>query len=112
MKEKEKTKERSSKKGMIIALSIMSAITLAIYALSGFIFGETSVFNQAITSNSAINTLFNKIPAVLKSIQIVTISWLVILLIRYLMSKMWAKSNRGTTVVKLFNSFLLSLITS
>ena len=105
-----KEKERTSKKGMIIALSIMSAITLAIYALSGFIFGETSVFNQAITSNVAINTLYNKIPAVLKTVQIVTISWLIVLLIRYLMSKIWARSNRGTTVVKLFNSFIKYLV--
>ena len=105
-----KEKEKSSKKGVIIALSILSAITIAVYILSGYIFGEDSVFNQAITSNVAINTLYGKIPAVLKSIQIVTLSWLIVLLIRFLMSKIWARTNRGATVVKLFNSFIKYLI--
>ena len=47
-------KEKNVKIGVIIALSILSAITIAIYVLSYYIFGETSVFNKTISPNQFI----------------------------------------------------------
>ena len=103
-------KEKKSKVGLIIFLSIFSAITIAIFVLSGYIFGPYSVFYDTISSNEFINTLYNKIPALLRTIQIVTIAWLLSLLVRFLLKKLLARSSRSTTIVKLMNSFIKYLI--
>ena len=100
----------NSKKGTIIALSVLSAITIALYILSGYVFGETSVFNKAITGNDFVNSCYNKIPCILKTIQIVTISWLISNLIRYILKRFLSKSNRGVTIVKLLDSFIKYLV--
>ena len=107
MKKDEKNK---SKLGVIITLSILSAITIAIFALSGYIYGEASVFNKAISDNVFINTCYNKIPALLKTIQIFTIAWVVSTSIRWLLKKCLAKTDRSSTIVKLINSFIKYLI--
>ena len=62
----------NSKKGKIIALLVLSAITITLYILSGYVFGETSIFNKAITGNDFVNSCYNKIPCILKTIQVVT----------------------------------------
>ena len=105
-----KKKNNNSKKLTIILLSIMSALTIAIYALANYIFGEDSVFNRAISGNMFINTLYQKIPAILRTIQIATIAWLLGLFIRVILNKLLSKSNRGATIVKLLNSFIKYLL--
>ena len=110
MEKKNKKELKFIGKGTIIALSILGAITIAIFALSQYIFGETSVFNQAISSNSFINTLYNKIPCLLKSIQIFTLAWVASIAIRSILKSLLKKSARGLTIVKLLNSFIKYLI--
>lgn len=107
---KNKKDTKNSKVGTIVTLSILSAITITIYVLAGYIFGETSVFNQAISTNGFVNTLFNKIPAILRTIQIFTIAWLLIIAIRWILTKLWAKTTRAITIIKLLNSFIKYLI--
>ena len=107
---KVKKNKRMITKGSIIVLTILVALTITIYALSGFIFGENSVFNKTISQNIFISTMYTKIPALLKSIQILTISWLVSWGIRGLLHKFLAKTNRGKTIVKLLNSSIKYLI--
>ena len=112
-KEKSTKKQKGLTKSQIISiviLSVFAAITIALYVLSGYIWGEASVFNQEISSNTFVNTLYQKIPALFKSIQIITISWAISLLVRWLLRKLLARSNRGTTIVKLLNSFIKYLI--
>ena len=104
-----KNEQKISKK-TIITLSILGAITLAIYILSDYIFGETSVFNKAISSNSFLNIIYQKIPAFLKTIQIVSIFWLLNFVISIILNKIFAKSKRGKTIVKLINSFIKYLL--
>ena len=103
-------KIKKSKTGTIVALSIFGAITIAIFVLSGYIYGEDSVFNQNISSNVFISTCYIKIPALLKTIQIFTIAWVISIVVRWLLEKMLAKSTRGITIVKLINSFIKYLI--
>ena len=105
-----KDKKENSKVGTIVALSILSAITIVIYVFSSQIFGETSVFNQTISSNQFINTLFNKIPAILKTIQIFTLAWLISLFVRLMSRKLFARTAHSATIVKLLNSFIKYLI--
>lgn len=101
---------KKTNKFNIIMLSVLCVISIVIFILHKYIFGEDSVFNKAITSNDALNTLYQKIPAVLRSLQIITVAWVVSILIRLVLSLLLGKSNRGTTIVKLFNSFIKYLI--
>ncbi|MBO7526512.1 MAG: mechanosensitive ion channel family protein, partial [Clostridia bacterium] len=90
--------------------SVLSAITIAIYILSGYIFGEASVFNKAITKNEFINGLYNRIPAILKTLQIFTIFWALSLFGRFLLRRLLSKTKRGITIVKLLDSFIKYLL--
>lgn len=103
-------KQKKFNKVGFIWLMILCAVSIAIFALDNYIFGEDSVFNKELTSNPAINKVYFKIPAVLKSIQIVTVAWLLSVLIRIITLKLLGKSNRGATIVKLLNSFIRYLI--
>ena len=80
--------EKKSKKGAIIALSILSAITIAIFALDSYIFGDLSVFNRTISPNATLSWLYIKIPAALRTLQIITISWFASIVIRWLLKKL------------------------
>lgn len=103
-------KDAKSKKSTIIVLSVLGAITIAIYILSGYIFGEASVFNKAITKNEFINGLYNRIPAILKTLQIFTIFWALSLFGRFLLRRLLSKTKRGITIVKLLDSFIKYLL--
>ena len=112
---KEKTQEKQNNKkekstklsaSQIAIISVMGAITITLYILSGYIWGENSVFNKMISSNTFIDDLYHKIPALFKSIQILTIAWALSIFVRWILKKLLAKNNRGTTIVKLLNSFI------
>ena len=94
----------------LITLLCLSAITIAIIILSPHIYGETSVFNKAISNNEFLNTAYHKIPALLGTIQIITIAWLINILQRLILTKLLARSNRGATIVKLLSSFVKYLV--
>ena len=113
---KERTKENKKVKNKkvnvigIVALSLMIVITILAMIFDEKIFGAGSVFYQAISSNAIINTVFNKIPALIRTLQIVTIAYLLNLLLKLLLTKILNKSNKEKTIVKLLTSFLKYLI--
>ena len=106
-KEKQNKKVQPSK---IIVFSVLVAITITVMILAQYIYGEGSVFNKAISENIVINTCYNKIPALLKTIQIFTIAWALSYALRATLKKSLSHSNRGMTIVKLINSFIKYLI--
>ncbi len=97
-------------KGTIIFLAVFCTITVAGFVLSGYIYGINSVFYRNITQNTFINTLYQKIPAAINTIQIVTIAYLLNWGLRVLLWHLLAKSNRGKTITTLVISFLKYLI--
>lgn len=109
-KQKSEKNINGGKIGTIIALLIFIGGTIAIYACAGQIFGETSIFNRTISQNTFISAVYNKIPAMLKTVQIFTIAWVVIVLIRFILKRLLSKSSRGVTIVKLLSSFIKYLI--
>ena len=103
-------KEKKVSIAGIIVLAVFAAITVVGYVFSGKIFGETSVFNASPTPVSIVNTLFQKIPALVHSIQIITIAWILSIVVRWLLERLLVKNNRSKTIVKLINNFLKYLI--
>lgn len=106
----EKTKAEKSAiiKKVLFAIAIIGTITAFVFESQ--IFGEASVFNKAVSANGVVNTLYNKIPALIRSIQIITIAFAVALIFRAVMHKSFAKSKRGVTIIKLLESFLKWII--
>lgn len=108
---KEKTPEE--KKSFITKTVLLAVFTVAVilsFVFADAIFGETSVFYNDVSDNSVINTLYKKIPALIRSVQIIVIAVLITMAVRWLMHKSLARSKRGLTIVKLLDSFIKYLI--
>ena len=93
-----------------IVLGSLCIATILGFVFSGALFGADSVFYDAPTGNVFVDTLYQKIPALIKTIQIVTIAYLLNWGLRVLLNKVLAKSNRAKTVTTLLTSFLKYLI--
>ena len=94
----------------LILLSIGVVVTILSYVFSSSIFGPTSVFYTDITGNLFINTCFQKIPAVIRTIRILTIALILLIIVRFVSTKAFAKNQRAKTIISLFNSFMKYLI--
>ena len=103
-------KQQRMGKGSIIFLVIFGAITVAAFVFSGHIYGVNSVFYQNPTQNVFVNTLYQKIPAAINTVQIVTVAYLLNLCFRVLLRRFLARTNREKTITTLITSFLKYLI--
>ncbi len=89
-----------------IVLAVLAAGTVLAIVFSSQIFGESSVFNRAVSGNAFVQTIYSKIPALIRSVQIITVAVLLSMLIRFILGKAFIKSNRALTIVKLVSSFI------
>ena len=94
----------------IVILSILGAFTLAAIILNDKIFGVNSVFFKNISNNNVLNTAYQKIPALIKSVEVITIAYLLNMLVRYILLKFLTKTQKSQTIVKLLCSFIKYLI--
>lgn len=94
----------------IVILSLLTIATVVAFVFSTELFGEDSVFNKTVSSNGFVNTLYHKISALIRSVQIITIALLISLALRQIMRKGFARSNRSITIVKLLESFIKWII--
>ena len=94
----------------IIVLCVFCAITVASFVFTEYIFGEDSVFNKSLGITWIIDTAFNKIPMVVRTIQIITIAWVITIVVRWLLERFLSKNNRSITIIKMLNNFLKYLI--
>ncbi len=94
----------------IILLVLFTAGTGVAYAYASKLWGEGSVFNKTVSGNAFVQTLFEKVPALIRSAQIITLAILISLIFKLVTVKGIAKSKRGVTIAKLFNSFMKWII--
>lgn len=101
-------KQRSTKSKVIrgILLAIAVAGTVVAFVFSTQLFGEDSIFNKSVSGNIFVDTLYQKIPAVIRTVQIVAIALLLSMLLRKIMRMGFAKSSRSLTIVKLLENFV------
>ncbi len=104
-----KEKKKFSVCRLIVLLLFVAFTTLA-FVYSGHIYGEYSVFNKWVSDNSVLQMLYGKIPALIRSIQIITIAVLLHIVIRLVMTGIIAKSKRGVTIATLLSSFIKWII--
>lgn len=93
----------------ILLLLFTVGVVLA-YVFSNSIYGENSVFNKTVSENPTVNALYQAIPSVIKSVQIIVIAMLISIAVRWIMRKGLARSKRGITIVKLLDSFIKYLV--
>ena len=106
--------KQQNKKGLITSI-IMYLIAITAVVLSfvfyNKIYGETSIFNKSIANNEFVDGLFHKIPALISTIQIIVIALISYKICKFLLSHVFASSNRQITIVKMLNSFIKWFIT-
>lgn len=110
--------EQTNAEKKVSTSSIIKIIVLALFGIGVVltfvfyesIFGEDSVFNNTVSGNSVVNTLYWCIPKLIRSIQIIVIALVLSILLRFIMKKVFSHSNRAITIVKLLNSFIKYLI--
>lgn len=89
---------------------IFLAATVVSIILYDKIFGEESVFNQAISANDGINMLFSFVPSVVKTVQILTFAWTVSIIARFFIRQIMRANKRHVTIIKMINSFLRYIV--
>lgn len=102
-------KQKFNVVGFIFILLGLGVVAVSI-VFSTQIFSEQSFFNDNPTGNGTIDMLFHKIPAVIRTIEIVTIAFILNWLIKLLFSKLFSRNKRGMTIIKLVTSFIKYLI--
>ena len=93
-----------------IVLAVCVVFTVLAVVFAPYLFGEDSVFNRTVSDNEFLQTLYTKIPALVRSVQIVTISVIIAMVLHFVLGKLFMHSKRGLTIVKLINSFLSWII--
>ena len=101
-------KENKSKISFSIIILIL--ITILSFVFDTKIFGESSVFNKSISSNSIIDLIYHKIPCLIQSVKIVTIAWVLNKIIVLILNSTIKNSKRGGTVATLLGSSIKYVI--
>ncbi|MBO4535116.1 MAG: mechanosensitive ion channel family protein [Clostridia bacterium] len=96
--------------GGFVTLIVLTIATVLFYVFEKQLFGEGSIFRTEISTNKFVNTVFSKIPALLRTIQIVGIAWWLSSGLRSILRVTLNRSSREQTIVKLLNNFLKYLI--
>ncbi len=101
-------KPRNKKKENIklIVLLVLLVGVVVSFVFNEKIYGSGSVFNETVSKNNILNTLFRKIPAVIKTGQTIIISVAFFKFIKLIMHRGFGKTNKQITIIKLFVSFL------
>lgn len=89
---------------VIFVLFIIGVIVTFIF--DNKIFGEESIFNKSVSQNNFVDLIYQKIPAVIRTVQIIIIGMVLSFLLRLIMRVGFAKNNRSLTIVKLLESFV------
>ena len=101
---KERTKKQTIKVAIILGLMIL--ITIAIMIYQDYLTANDSIFYVTDAKNPVINAIWKKIPALIISFQIISVSALAIFLMNLILSKLFQKTNRQKTVMSLMRSMI------
>ena len=102
-------KNKVSILGIILLLLGIGTIVVSVI-FSSKLFGEGSIFNSNPTGNATVDMLYHKVPAVIRSVEIIVIAYILNFCLRLLLSKVFSKNKRGLTIIKLITSFIKYLI--
>lgn len=90
----------------IIILLIMAVGTICSYVFHDYIFGSDSIFNRGISTSEFLNSLLALVPNIVRAIQVITIILIVTSVVIGIINRLFTKTQREITVVKLTSSII------
>ena len=90
----------------LVLLGVGIVVCILSFIFSTQLFSENSVFNNNPIGHEALDTIYHKIPAVVRTIEIVTIGYLIYIAVKFLLTKVFSKNKRSLTIIKLLASFI------
>lgn len=107
VKWKDKTKGQKIKSIInLVLFFIFLAGTITVFIFTDRIYGETSIFNKAISDNTFFNWCYQHIPSVIWSIQIIVLSITLNYILKFVMKLTLAHTQKGITIAQILGSFL------
>lgn len=103
------SKKEEQPKNIVLSLCILLVLLVGVvvaFAFNSKIFGADSVFNQSISDNQIVDMMYQKIPAVIRTFQIIVIFIVLFQLVKLIMNKGFGRTNKQITIIKLLISFL------
>ncbi len=90
----------------LVLFLIFLAGTVLVFVFSNHIYGETSIFNKAVSENTFVNWAYQHIPSLIWSIQIIVISITLDYILKFVMKLTLAHTQKGITITQILGSFL------
>lgn len=90
----------------IIILLIMLVGTICSYVFHDYIFASDSIFNRGISTSEFLNSLLALVPNIVRAIQVITIILVATSIIIGIINRLFTKTQREITVVKLTSSII------
>lgn len=90
----------------IIILLIMLVGTICSYVFHDYIFAADSIFNRGISTSEFLNSLLALVPNIVRAIQVITIILVATSIIIGIINRLFTKTQREITVVKLTSSII------
>lgn len=111
MSDEKKYGAKKTSKAKVVVYVVLLLATIASFVFNDKLFGEESIFYDTVVKNNRfVNSLYQKIPALIRTVQIITIAWTVNVLLRGIIKICIPRSNRGLTIFKLLGSFIKYLV--
>ena len=109
--EEVKKKVKSMGPLKIILLLVMVIGTVCSFVMHDYIFPADSVFNRGITQYGFVNGLLALVPKIIQAIRVVTVILVVVTILLAILSRVFRKSQRQITVVRLVNNLIKCITT-
>ncbi|MBO7086178.1 MAG: mechanosensitive ion channel family protein [Bacilli bacterium] len=90
----------------LVLLIIGIIVCVLSFIFSTQLFSEASIFNNNPVGHEAIDTLYHKIPAIVRSIEIITMGYVIYIVLKFVFTKLFSKNKRSLTIIKLLASFV------
>lgn len=94
----------------LIILLIMAAGTVCSYVFHDYIFPDDSIFNRGIYRSEFLNGLLAIVPKVIQAVQVVTIVLIITTVMLVVINKMFIKTKREITVVRLISNIIRCIV--
>lgn len=94
----------------LIILLIMAAGTVCSYVFHDYIFPDNSIFNRGIYRSEFLNGLLAIVPKVIQAVQVVTIVLIITTVMLVVINKMFKKTKREITVVRLISNIIRCIV--
>ena len=108
---KEMSKKQKSRSLIISSILFLIGVGIIVsFCFYEKIYGADSIFQKDYFNNQILNGIVHIVPSILNTLTIVVICYFLNKLLKWILTKCFAKTNRGITILRLLHSFLRWMI--